>query len=807
MLRPLRILSVALLLMSPADADPATMAELIARLAADETEARGAAREEIERRFEEWSEADFKRLQDAGSDADAERAAGARQAAERIALLRRIGPSLMGAWERIGAPEPPEDSTEADHPDDVKAPEDPRTSKLLQFAASAWKGGGASDREVRELVAMIRAAGGDPVRGLPYRELASRGCRPLAPEIAARLEARTDDIEKERAFVVEALGKAGDSKFGDLVTGYVFAPAPLQKVALEAARKLKATSAAAAIAHLTEDQDWRIRKAAVEALGGCATDRELPAMRRRLMDPVTNVRTAAARAFRELGRREALPWLEPLLRDRMPRVVAASTWAYGGLADSGSAVRLYSVGAAPFRKGAALAGWDIARLRPPGWKERMIDWLTSPSGDLSYAAAEAIELTACREAAPAALRLLKDPHPEARLAACMVLRSIDPPGLVEAAAPLASDPNLEIRQNFLYLIASTRGERWAPALDVLLRDTESGLRREALGAAMVAYAPSQLPIAEALLKDANRWVRAEAASFLGRRGGPAQKEILLALLADREMEAYAALALGDLGDKDAVPALRKAAESKDTNLRDSAARALAALGSTAELVRMALDGDEWWVRQGMRIEIPAAVSADLARRTLARFDIGWVGWDEISLLLFIDSGTLQAWDHRDRRELVRRVRNVAAFDDDLLRFAARLRLFEWGEDDEKSQASLVARAASRPWDDQFNTALALALAARHEAEWWRKASVVREIPSDLVTTSHIEAWAALGGTSLDMQGFSSKRTWRAGSRVSVLDILRETVRYSERAILVQDGKARIAVLPEVIEAWRKRLSR
>lgn len=786
----MRVAAVAILAAVPAFAGPATMKELAERLGSDDPAARQAAMEEICGRYEEWGDADLEVLDRASADADAERAAGARQGRAQVKLLRRVGPALVECWTTSGPP---------------RAEDRRATRRLLEEAAGCWRGGGASDAEVTEFLAMVVEAGGDPIADCPVEVVANTRCRPMAGLLAERLRKRLDAVGPDRAKVIRALGQAGDPAFGSLLDGYVFGPPDVQEACLKAARDLKATGAARAIASLSEIGTVKQRVLAVEALGGCATEQEWPALRRRLMDPSPEVRSAAARAVLELRPRGGARWVAPLLRDRSYRVVLSASIACGTLAGPGEAGCLFSSAVGPGRRGSYLVGQLLALSRPPGWKERLLAWLDAPDAVRRRIAADGLRASASRDAGEALLRHSDPARVEETLDPWYALTQIDPPGVVDRVRALAASPDENLRIEAARFTRMTRGARWAPLLSGLLDDASPGVVQAALESASAAFDPAMLPKVEKLLSHPDGGVRDAAAAYLGRRGSSKHLAQLVALLKDRDAAQGAAFGLGDLGEAGAIPALRDVAKGELSHLRGITARSLALLGSTDEIVALVKTEEAWWFFHNRFHALPpeaVARIAPLAFQVRDRAsDLGWMP----EAILTMDGGCLPVWDPRDARDFQRRMRNLSTYPEESVRLAAQVRLVEWGLAAPGTERRLLEATKRFNVDERWAYALCFSLAAAHEPAWFRAANGRRVPEADLVTCGDVEAWAGAAGAPLDMAGFSTLRTWRAGRPASLREILDETLEVSNRAFYVEGGRARVVLVQEALELWRRRL--
>ncbi|MCC6741437.1 MAG: HEAT repeat domain-containing protein [Planctomycetia bacterium] len=787
----MRLAVVAVLTALPASAGPPTMKELAERLGSDDPEARQAAMEEICGRYEEWGDADLAVLERAGADADAERAAGARRGQAQVRLLRRIGPALVECWTTSGPPDAGDSST---------------TRRLLEEAAGCWRGGGASDVEVREFLAMIAEAGGDAVAACPVGIVGMSRCRPLAGLLAERLRKRLDEVGPDRAKVIRALGQAGDPAFGSLLDGYVFGPPEVQEACLKAARELKATSAARAIASLSEVGTVKQRVLAVEALGGCATEQEWPALRRRLMDPSPEVRSAAARAVLELRPRGGARWVAPLLKDRDRRVVLSATLACGMLAGPGETGCLFSAAVGSGRRGSYPLGRLLAINRPPGWKERLLAWLDAPDPIRRGIAAEGLRASGARDAGDALLRHSDPGRFEETGDVWYALTQLDPPGVVDRVRALLESPDAAVRSGAAQFANMTRGPRWAPLVTALLDDVSPDVVRAALEAAPAAFDPAMLPKVEKLLAHPDGLVRGAAAACIGKRGSAKHLPQLLALLKDADAAQGAAFGLGDLGEAGAIPGLREVQKGEFPHLRGITARSLALLGSTNEIFDLVKVEEAWWSFHDSFHALPPEGVARIASLAFQVRDRAWQGWPPEAILR-MDGGCLAVWDPRDARDFQRRMRNLSTSPEESVRLAALVRLVEWGMAPPGAERLLLEATKRFLVDERWAYALCFSLAAAHEPAWFRAANERRVLKAELVTCGDVEAWAGEAGASLDMAGFSTVRTWRTGRPASLREVLDETLDVSGRAVYVEGGRARIVLVQEALEFWRRRLGR
>jgi HEAT repeat protein len=175
---------------------------------------------------------------------------------------------------------------------------------------------------------------------------------------------------------------------------------------------------------------------------------------------------------------------------------------------------------------------------------------------------------------------LTDPSPRVRAAAAAGLAERGE----ESAAPLlasrlAQDKDKFVRKITGYALGGFHGHERTAALVAALKDKDMEVR----GA--VAVSLGDHPDAEAIpalsvaLSDKTAFVRAQAAHALGVNGRAASQAVpnLIHLLTkddDPEVRRRAATALGEIGDRSALPALERASHDKDPYLDQAAVEAI-----------------------------------------------------------------------------------------------------------------------------------------------------------------------------------------------------------------------------------------
>jgi HEAT repeat protein len=181
----------------------------------------------------------------------------------------------------------------------------------------------------------------------------------------------------------------------------------------------------------------------------------------------------------------------------------------------------------------------------------------------------------CEEAAPGLLAALDDKHRTVRAAAA---RSLGRLGVVEAAKPLIEAlvsgrvPHGVAGQALVEL-----GPVAVPELRAIAEHPSYRLRATAIALLGLIGDSADSPLAVRCLGDPSADVRAAAADTLARIGGPPAEGALRSALDDRIpfVRANAAVALGVIGSREALPRLLEMARTDDFRPARAAAQAVA----------------------------------------------------------------------------------------------------------------------------------------------------------------------------------------------------------------------------------------
>jgi HEAT repeat protein len=196
----------------------------------------------------------------------------------------------------------------------------------------------------------------------------------------------------------------------------------------------------------------------------------------------------------------------------------------------------------------------------------------------------------CEEAAPALLAALDDKHRTVRAAAA---RSLGRLKVVEAAEPLVEAlvsgrlPNGVAGEALVEL-----GPAAVPELRAIAEHPDERLRATAIALLGLVGDSADSPLAVKSLGNPSAEVRAAAAETLTRIGGPPAEDALRATLDDRIpfVRASAAVALGVIGSRAALPRLLEMARSDAFRPARAAAQAVAQI-SPKTLVAAAEEPD------------------------------------------------------------------------------------------------------------------------------------------------------------------------------------------------------------------------
>ncbi|NIA21055.1 MAG: hypothetical protein GWP05_03570, partial [Anaerolineaceae bacterium] len=408
--------------------------------------------------------------------------------------------------------------------------------------------------------------------------LAHRGGDEMAGRYA-RLLAGGD--EKVRIEAVRRIGLAPGPEAGRLLLKVIDDPSlSVQREVIASAEKI---GDASLLERALTVGRWRIRKAAVEALGRMKSAHSLGALAALTGDDSYNVRRSMAEAVGEIGRPVGAPIIVDLLADSASTVRAAAAESFARIA--GFALKGFDPGWQPWKNAEAIkmartwadqhsgpaAGDDPADSNAAAegavkidlQTRTLIEALALPPGEHRQLAIAA--LVRMKERAIAPLEASVDARPPEIATAILddVLPVIDP--LYMALKKLRSEDVAVRRQAAIRFARAAKGRRlpeaaWQRARHVLSGETDGQVRRlltERL------FEAGDDALADALvhgLKLSDVRARQSAARYLGRLKSPKAVPHLVECLHDERtsVQFAAAWALGRIGDPAAVEPLKRA---------------------------------------------------------------------------------------------------------------------------------------------------------------------------------------------------------------------------------------------------------
>ena len=348
------------------------------------------------------------------------------------------------------------------------------------------------------------------------------------------------------------------------------------------------------------DRDEEVRRYAAWALGLIGDKQAVTALLGALDDTAPRVREASASALGAIGDPGAVEPLLDRLQDDEASVRRSIVLALGAhknrlaiwplrtmLQDRHASVRQAAVTALGMILDVVEAGGSVARK-------------TSGQPTQRSDAIDPVEPL---------LRAMQAPDPTIRRVAILALAERKDSRATPSIINALNDADAPVRALAVEALAQFRDPQASVALATVLRDPaiSETTRRTALNGLMASNDPATLGPLRVALHDDQAQVRAYAAAALGRLGDQQAVTDLLEVLQDRapHVRAQAAQALGQLKDVQALPSLIGALEDADPSVRHNVVGALAGLGDSRavpSLIR-ALQDASWSVREQAAIAL------------------------------------------------------------------------------------------------------------------------------------------------------------------------------------------------------------
>ncbi|MBN2584620.1 MAG: HEAT repeat domain-containing protein [Planctomycetes bacterium] len=416
--------------------------------------------------------------------------------------------------------------------------------------------------------------------------------------------------EKVRLAAVKQMALAPSQDAGQLLVKLLGDPSlTVQREVVATAEKIGETGV---LEQALKIPRWRIRKAAVEALGRMKSVRSLGALAALTGDDSYNVRQALAVALGDMGSPTAASTLVELLSDSAASVREAAAESFERA--SGVELKDYDPLQQPWKNAEAIDrarawaaehgsatsssssdnGGDAAATTIDPETRRLIDALALPPGEHRQLAVAS--LVRMKEAALPALEASADSREPEIVTAILddVLPAIDP--LYAALKQLRSSDETARRQAAIHFSIAAKGRRlpqaaWMRAREALSSETDGQVRRMLAERLYEAGCEGLDDTLVHGLKLEDPRSRQSAALLLGRlKSLKAVPHLVEALKDERTNVQYAAAwALGEIGDQAAVEPLKLALRTPDMPGRLAFGAALAKLGRQIgrdELIRI-----------------------------------------------------------------------------------------------------------------------------------------------------------------------------------------------------------------------------
>lgn len=240
--------------------------------------------------------------------------------------------------------------------------------------------------------------------------------------------------------------------------------------------------------------------------------------------------------------------------------------------------RTFALGALLTIATPAYAGSDRVKM--------FIGDLHSDVGEVRAGAALALGEAGDRRAVKPLEKVLNDEFVDVRKAAAWSLGQLgDKASSAALLKSLEKDSAPQVRSASAGALGMLKVASTAPALKVALADSDAMVRASSVEALASVSGKDAVPDARELLRDGNWSVRSSALNALGTLKDNGSVNEICGVLAHDDAEltrAGAAHALGKIGDKSAIPALRAALKDGSDRVRAEAGASLARLGAPAE---------------------------------------------------------------------------------------------------------------------------------------------------------------------------------------------------------------------------------
>ncbi|MBN8721406.1 MAG: HEAT repeat domain-containing protein [Acidobacteria bacterium] len=415
------------------------------------------------------------------------------------------------------------------------------------------------------------------------RWLAALGVPSSLEPLVAALNHPDVQVRTEAA---QALGMFGDRAAIEPLIALLADPNPIVKEATVEALKTLGINSEAITARLNST-DWRVRADAANLAGRMGIKDVVPLLVANVESGEISARLESINALAKLKDSQATKALIAVLEDENAAIRATAAVALGNLGDEQAAEPLVKMLTSYDVALGALAADSLIKLSSNNATPALIKTLSSRNWRARAQAARILGHLRPLSAITALIPILSDSTAPARYYAGQALSKMGESAINPLIAALKTDRRGTNRYGVARALA-TIGNNSVDALCQLLTDTDESLR--ILAANVLAEIGDKRAIESLVnaLGDDRFIVRSSVAVAIGRMGEEALNPVLDSLQSKNspQRRAAAALALKNLGLRQAAPALVLALSDKEDTVRANAADALATIGDTSVLAAL-----------------------------------------------------------------------------------------------------------------------------------------------------------------------------------------------------------------------------
>ncbi len=400
----------------------------------------------------------------------------------------------------------------------------------------------------------------------------------------ALVELSKDENKVMREFAIEALGKIGTQRTVPVLMGALQDPAKYVRYA--AAELLGRGEAVPVLKEMIKEKVKELRYSAAEKLGGIGDEEAIPVLAEMIRDgDVNRVHSALQILDRKFRGKKIIPVVAEAFAVDNRNV---QTRAIGILGDIGGEDTIPAFMEAFKSPNSGMRGEVVHELRKFGSKaiDVLATALNTPDKTLRRHIIDAFIKLNSKEATPVLIKIaLHDDSGEVRFAAVEALRFIGDENAAPALVQLLGDPVKRVCYEAASALGDLGRKEAIPTLLEMLREFSSGGLCEGKYKELKCYGTSMrlgkigkeaVPELEKLIKDPYVVLRRFAADALGRIGGEEARPALLKALKDpdEKVRFWAIRNMFNSRNEEDIPVLKKALKDKAELVRSTADQTL-----------------------------------------------------------------------------------------------------------------------------------------------------------------------------------------------------------------------------------------